>query len=83
LSDNEWKQGIKLVSLKGRISGSDLGRFHQRHIKTGQRVVRLFREEMARLPVSQLEGIAEIDETTIFKHQWVWGRFKTYKQTGT
>lgn len=73
LSDNEWKQSIRLVSLKGGISGSDLGRFHSRHLKTGQRVVRLLREEMARLPVPQLEGIAEIDETTMLKHQWVWG----------
>ncbi len=73
LSDNEWKQSIKLVSLKGGISGSDLARFHERHIKTGQRITRLLREQMARLPTPQLEGIAEIDETTMIKYQWVWG----------
>lgn len=73
LSDNEWKQSIRLISLKGGISGSDLARFQGRHIKTGQRVCRILRKQMARLPEPRLTGITEIDETTMVKYQWVWG----------
>lgn len=72
LSDEQWKQSIRLFSLRNGISGTDLARFHDVHFKTGQRVLRILREETSRLPEPKLDGVIETDETTMTR-KWVWG----------
>jgi transposase len=72
LSDEQWKQSIRLFVLRNGISGTDLARFHDVHFKTGQRILRILREETARLPEPKLDGVIETDETTM-THRWVWG----------
>lgn len=72
LSEEEWKQSIRLFSLRGGISGADLARFHERHIKTGQRINRILRIQTGKLPIPKLNGINESDETTM-TGKWVWG----------
>ena len=73
LSDGEWRQGIRLFSLRGGISGVDLSSFLGKNVKTGQRINRILREQTARLPEPKLKGIVETDETTMTKGKWVWG----------
>jgi len=72
ISDKQWMDSIRLFSLRGGISGADLARFLERERKTGQRVLRILREQTTRLPVPKLEGIVEADETTMTK-KWIWG----------
>ncbi|MBI5412653.1 IS1595 family transposase [Candidatus Peregrinibacteria bacterium] len=72
LSDKEWKDSVRLFSMRGSISGADLARFLGKERKLGQRVNRKLREQMAGLPAAKLNGIVESDETTMTR-QWVWG----------
>lgn len=72
ITDNQWRESIKLFSMRGGISGADLARFLGIERKAGQRINRKLRIQTARLPEPKLNGIAESDETTMTR-QWVWG----------
>ena len=72
ITDSQWKESAKLFSLRNGISGSDLARFLGIERKAGQRIARTLRKQMAKLPVPKLNGVVEVDETTITR-KWVWG----------
>lgn len=72
LSDRQWHESVRLFSLRGGISGTDLARFLDLERKAGQRVLGLLRKQTARLPERELTGTVEADETTLTK-RWVWG----------
>ena len=73
LSDAEWKQAAKLVSLRTCPSGADLGRYFGVHRKTGQSVLRQLRGFMPPSHAGpKLDGVVEFDESLMQK-VWVVG----------
>ncbi len=72
-SDDEWRNAIKLFSLRGGVSGADIARFFHVERKTGQRINRLFRAMAKALEPKRLSGPSEWDESTALRHQWVVG----------
>lgn len=73
VKDHEWQQAVKIFCLRSGLSGSDLGRFLDRHPRTGQRMWRKIRRI---LPESTggppLAGPVELDET-IMHNIWIGG----------
>jgi len=73
LNDKQWNDLSRMASLRTCPSGSDIGRFFQKHIYTGQRYLRRLKSF---IPPSStgppLSGTAEFDES-VMQRQWVVG----------
>jgi hypothetical protein len=73
LKDHEWQQAVKIFCLQSSLSGSDFGRFLNRHPRTGQRVWKKIRRLLPESTGgSPLAGSVECDET-IMQTIWIGG----------
>lgn len=72
LSDTQWRMALRLFSLRGGMSGTDLADVLQVHRRTGQKMNRTLRRMTVGLRPYTLPGVSEWDES-MFSKQWVLG----------